>query len=113
MYSGRRFSPIGNKKMSTTYNSSLDAYRSSVSGTEVIGRKSVAITPSDTVDLAAYPKAIVVTAAGNLVVLPLMAADDGSHTITFTAAVVGFVLPFRVRRVLATGTSASVATIDD
>jgi hypothetical protein len=99
--------------MSTTYNSALDAYRSYVSGTEMIGRNSVAVTPSDTVDLASYPKAVVVTVAGNLVVLPLMAADDGSHTITFTAAVVGFVVPFRVRRVLSTGTTASLATIDD
>ena len=44
-----------------------------------------------------YPQAIVVTAAGNIVVLPMENDDD--DTVTFTAAPCGFVPPFRVRRV--------------
>lgn len=74
------------------------------------GSKSRPITPSDSVDLDPYAKAIVVTGFGNLVILPVENTDD--TTITFTDAPVGFVPPFRVRRVYATGTSASVATID-
>ena len=68
------------------------------------------ITPSDTVDLALYAKAIVVTAAGNLVILPVQ-NNDGT-TITFTGVQPGFVPPYRIRRVFATGTTASVASVD-
>jgi hypothetical protein len=68
------------------------------------------VTPSDTVDLAPYAKAIVVTAAGNLVILPVQNTDG--TTITFTGVSPGFVPPYRVRRVYLTGTSASVATVD-
>lgn len=74
------------------------------------GTSARAITPHDTNDLDPYAKAVCVTAAGNLVVLPAMNADGS--TITFTAAPVGFVTPFRVRRVLATGTTASVCAVD-
>jgi hypothetical protein len=99
--------------MATSYLSASDPYWSFSAGLDSFGDNSLAITPSDTVDLAAYPKGVVVTAAGNLVVLPLKAADDGAHLITFTGAAVGFILPFRVRRVMATGTTALVASIFD
>jgi hypothetical protein len=101
--------------MATTYDVTKDAYANFAPTLGVPGSNAAAITPSDTADLAAYPKAIVVTAAGNLVVLPLKAPDDGSHLITFTALPVGYLLPFRVRRVMATGptTLATVAAIFD
>jgi hypothetical protein len=75
------------------------------------GGSGAPITPHNTNDLATIAKAIVVTAAGNLVILP--AKNDDATTITFTGVPVGFIPPFRVRRVLATGTTASVATIGD
>lgn len=102
--------------MATTYDSTKDPLRGSTAGPSqpnLFGGNSAAVTPSDTVDLTTYPKAIVVTVAGNLVVLPMKATDDGAHLITFTAAAVGFIPPFRVRRVMATGTTASVATVED
>lgn len=68
------------------------------------------VTPSDTVDLAPYAKAIVVCAAGNVAVIP--AGNLDAAPITFTTAPVGFIIPYRVRRVNATGTTATVATID-
>lgn len=68
------------------------------------------VTPSDTVDLNPYAKAVVVTATGNLVILPVQNTDG--TTITFTGVPVGFIPPYRVRRVYATGTTASVATVD-
>lgn len=99
--------------MATAYVQASDPY-AGVSGSAVSpGTNSAVVSPSDTVDFTSYPKGIVVTAAGNLVVLPLKAADDGAHLITFTAAPVGFVVPFRVRRVMNTNTTATVATIAD
>ncbi len=73
--------------------------------------KGKAITPSDTVDLTSYASGVVVTAAGNIRFLPV--GNDDADTITVTAAPVGFVPPFQVRRVFATGTTASVASIDN
>ncbi len=81
-----------------------------VKGPFSFGTKGRVVTPSDTTDLDPYAKAVVVTAAGNLVILPVKNADG--TTLTFTNAPVGFVPPYRVRRVLSTGTTASVATID-
>lgn len=74
------------------------------------GRSARAVTPSDTVDLKPYARAIVVIATGNLVILPVENAD--ASTVTFTGVPVGFVPPFKVRRVLSTGTTASVVTVD-
>lgn len=99
--------------MATVYTQANDPYDGFGFGTDSRGVNALAVTTSDTVDFASYPKAIVVTVAGNLVVLPLKAPDDGSHLITFTAAPAGFVLPFRVRRVMATGTNASLAAVTD
>ncbi len=73
--------------------------------------KGKAITPSDTVDLTSYASGIVVVTAGNLKFLP--AGNDDADTITITGATVGYVPPFQVRRVFATGTTASVASIDN
>lgn len=99
--------------MATTYDPTLDKYTTFAANLETFGVNSAAVAPSDTVDFTSYPKGIVVTVTGNLVVLPLKAADDGSHLITFTAVAAGFIVPFRVRRVMSTGTTASVATIAD
>jgi hypothetical protein len=99
--------------MATTYDPTKDLYGAFNTTPGSSGANSAAVAPSDTIDFTTYPKGLVVTAAGNLVVLPLKAADDGAHLITFTAAPVGFQPPFRVRRVMATGTTASTATITD
>lgn len=99
--------------MPTIYNATKDPYKDQGRGPDTFGGNSVAVVKSDTVDFAAYPKGLVVTAAGDLVVLPLGAADDGAHLITFSAIFAGFIVPFRVRRVMATGTTASCATIED
>lgn len=72
--------------------------------------KGKAIVPHDVNDLALYAAGVVVTAAGNLKVLPSQNAD--ADTVTFTAVPVGFIPPFQIRRVFATGTTASVASLD-
>lgn len=99
--------------MATSYVRASDAHSNFSIGLGSSGTNSAAVVASDTVDFVTYPKGIVVTATGNLVVLPLKAADDGAHLITFTGVAAGFVVPFRVRRVMATGTTASTATIAD
>lgn len=62
----------------------------------------VAITPSDSTDLANVSRAIYVGAAGNIVVTPAAGGDNVTLTV-----VAGAVLPIRVSRVLSTGTTAS------
>jgi hypothetical protein len=94
--------------MASTYDASKDPNPVAASRAS-FGRKGAAIVPSDSTDLTAYAKAIVVTAAGNLVILPV--ENDDAATITFTGCAVGFIPPFQVRRVFSTGTTASVASI--
>lgn len=74
-------------------------------------KKGRVVTPSNGVDLDPYARAIVVVAAGDLVYLPSM--NDDGDTVTVTDAPVGFNPPHQVRRVLATGTTATVVTVDD
>lgn len=99
--------------MATTYDRAKDSYAGFIRSAGSIGGNSTAVAPSDTVDFTSYPKDIWVTAAGNIVFLPLKAADDGAHLITVTAAPVGFVFPVRARRVMSSGTTASLATVED
>lgn len=102
--------------MATTYDPTKDPYVSFSVNAEAFGNNSAAVTPSDTVDFISYPKGIIVTSiagGANLVVLPLKATDDGTKLVTFTGVSVQFIVPFRVRRVMSTGTTASVATIAD
>jgi hypothetical protein len=61
----------------------------------------VAITPSDTV--AQSYRAIYVGGVGNVTVV-----TAGGNTVTFTAPLVGTVLPVEVKQVLATNTTATL-----
>ena len=65
----------------------------------------VPITPADGADLATNCRYVYVGGAGNLIVY--MALEPGTSARTFTGVPVGTVLPIRVRRVLATGTTAT------
>lgn len=78
---------------------------------QTFGQAGATITPSDTEDLANVSKGIVVCATGNVVVIPVNNADE--ETITFTAVPAGFIVPYFIRRVLSTGTTATVASIDE
>lgn len=74
-------------------------------------RRAAAVTPSDASDLTIYAKALYVGAAGNVRVLTV-GGEDGD-AVTFANYPVGW-LPVQVRRVLATGTTATqiVAAFD-
>lgn len=64
------------------------------------------ITPSNSTDLAEVPKALYVSVGGTLA---CYAADDDSDTsVSFGTVPTGTVLPIRPRRVLSTGTGATV-----
>ena len=65
-------------------------------------RRGFAITASDASDLTAETRAIYVGSAGDLVAV-LSSGDE----VTFTGLAGGTVLPVRVRRVKATGTTAA------
>ena len=62
----------------------------------------LAITPNDGVDLTEVPRAIYIGTAGNLVV----DMHKTGTNITFSNVQAGTLLPLRVSRVYATGTSA-------
>lgn len=64
-------------------------------------RRLAVVTPSDAADLAEIPKALLIGGAGTV---SLIAADD---TVAVTLTVEAGVLPIRVRRVRATGTTAT------
>jgi hypothetical protein len=63
----------------------------------------VAVTPSDTTDLTTVTRGIYVGVAGNITV----DSADGDTTILFTAIAIGMIHALKVKRVRATGTSAS------
>lgn len=73
---------------------------------DAFGRVGASITPAAT-DLDPIPKAIVCLAAGDVTIVPVDNAN--AATLSFTGCQVGFIPPYRVRRVTAaTGTWATV-----
>lgn len=67
-------------------------------------RSLTTITPSDTVDLTIYQKALYVGVAGDLSVIPVNQSTDTA--VVLKNHPVGYV-PIQVRRVMATGTTAT------
>jgi hypothetical protein len=65
-------------------------------------RKSVAVTPSDSTDIASVVRGLYVGTTGNVVVVNL---DD--TTCTFTSVPSGTILPVQCKRVNSTSTTAS------
>lgn len=61
----------------------------------------VLITPNDSTDLATIPRGLFFNGAGD-VVLRDKSGNDETYTVT-----AGQLLPFRARRILATGTTAT------
>ena len=78
-----------------------DIFEDRSSGLESPGYNAAEITPSDTTDLAFTSRALFVGAPGDLRV-----TTAGGDTVTFANLAAGFV-PLRIRRVHASGTTAS------
>jgi hypothetical protein len=85
------------------------AYRTQ--GRSFFGDFGRVVAPSDTTDLSPYAKAIIVTVAGSLSYIP--AKNDDADAVVFPSVPIGFIPPHVIRRVLLTGTTATVVTIDD
>lgn len=65
--------------------------------------KAVAITPNDNTDLPITVRAVYVGGVGNLAVI----LKDDTTAVIFAGVPIGTLLPILVRRVLATGTTAT------
>lgn len=86
--------------------------RFSGSGAIALGSSGVEITPDDDNDITPYPRAICVIAEGDLAIIPVMnPGETAGDIITIVGAPVGFIPPWRVRRVMET-TTATVATVE-
>ncbi len=79
-----------------------DKFGSFAGGLESPAANGAAITPSDTTDLTQTTRALYVGGAGNLRV-----TLSGGDTVTLMNVPEGALLPLRVRRVLATSTTAT------
>lgn len=93
------------------YDESKDPHALTGAAVLANGANGVGVTLSDGTDLASYAKAIVLLTAGNVSYLPVKSADDAP--LSFVDLPAGWVSPHRVRRVRATGTTATVATVED
>lgn len=81
-----------------------DLFSTHAPGLEAPAQKGFSITPDDSNDLSLSTRAIYTGKGGTLVCTLL---DDTSDT-TFTTLPAGMILPIRVKRVKATGTTASM-----
>lgn len=97
--------------MTTVYDQTKDPYFQGGEGTP--NRTGVAVVTSDTVDFASYPKNVTLLTAGTVVCLPLKNVDGAPGLATFGALLAGYTIPFRVRRINATGTSATLTASYD
>jgi hypothetical protein len=78
-----------------------DVYKDRVLSINAPARKAVAVTPSDTADLASVPRSLFIGVDGDIAVIM---ADDTASVILKNAT---GMLPIMVKRVLATGTTAT------
>jgi hypothetical protein len=75
---------------------------------QTFARDGAEITTSDSDDLAIVSKGLVLLSAGTVRFLPV----DGDSAIAYTDDLpVGYIVPYFVRKVYATGTSATVASL--
>lgn len=92
----------------------MSDYDNFAASVDTFGRRSMAVTPSDTVDLPQKAKAVVVLTAGTLAIVPHSdAVGDDIDPVEFGEVPTGFIPPFLVRRVMATNTTATVRAVID
>jgi len=87
-----------------SYDPTKDHFAAHGASPKTPARVAQAITPNDSTDLTTYAKALYVGVAGDLRVLPVANADDAA--VTLKNHPIGYA-PIQVRRVLATGTTAT------
>lgn len=84
-----------------------DLFATHTTGLDSPACKAFAITPDDSNDLAISTRAIYTGAGGTIVAI----LQDDASSVTFTNVPPGQIIPLRVRRVLATGTTGSMNLI--
>jgi hypothetical protein len=80
-----------------------DTFEGLATGMASPANSAAEITPNDTTDLSTFSRAVYVGGAGNLRVTML-----GGQTVTFSNVAAGTMLPIRVSRIWATGTTATL-----
>lgn len=80
-----------------------DAFANHVPSTDGPATKCAEVAPNDSTDLADSARALYVAGAGDIELIPV----GQSAAVTFTGVPAGSILPVRVARVLATGTTAT------
>lgn len=88
-----------------------DPYADNSPTPESFGRFSRLVSPSDSADLPTISKSVVCVTSGNVSVVPVNNSD--AAPVPFVGVAAGFIVPFQVRRVMATGTTATVWTIEE
>ena len=83
--------------------SSIDRFANLSDAPDFSAKSILAITPNDSTDLAFVTKALYVTADGNISIIAQEDADPVTLPVT-----AGQIIPIRVKRVRATGTTATV-----
>lgn len=86
----------------------VDPYIREARGTSSFGRRGTVVVPSNTVDLATVAKSVVLLTAGNVSIIPA----EETVALAFVDLPAGYIIPYQVRRVTSTGTTATVATIE-
>lgn len=89
----------------------LNPYSDNPPGPQDFGRSSRLVVPSDNADLPVVSKGLVIAAAGNVSFIPMSNADDTPVSLSSVSS--GLILPWFVRRVLSTGTTATCYTVED
>ena len=79
-----------------------DTFQNNIPGLNSPAEHAVLLTPSDSVDLTNFSRALYVGGAGNIKVTTV-----GGETLLFTGVLAGSILPIRVSRVWATTTTAT------
>ena len=78
---------------------------------EGVGARQIVVAPSDANDLTSYAKIIEVVAGGDVAYIP--SRNDDADVIRVIGAAPGWRSSVNVRRVLATGTTATVVAVYD
>ena len=98
--------------MPNSYDPTTDPLNGVAGGATIVAKNVAAVTPSDTLDLATYARAVRVYVPATLTeasvrVTPLLASDDAA-TATLKFSPGAWIEPIAIRRVWATGTTAGV-----
>lgn len=90
-----------------TYDKSKDLLSDNIRSQ--VARKGTLVVPSDTDDFTNYLLVCVVV-TGDVKFLPVI--NDTADPITMASLPVGYIIPWQVRRIFATDTTATLRTID-